>query len=117
MHSVAEINILRRIDESELYLQGDPAGQLPLFALPLRRMRNRKGGLVQQSATVVDYAARHCAKLLKHGLIEPMTAGADAGDRRFQISEKGQVLLRDLTPPVQFTLGSSLDGALRKIAK
>ncbi len=95
MYSVGEINILRRMDERGLCLYGDPAGQVPLIAVPLPAKRSSKGEPVQYAATVVDYAARHCADLLKHGLIESMVAGVDTGDRRFQMSEKGRALLRD----------------------
>jgi hypothetical protein len=84
-HSEGAIGILRRMSESELYLQGDPSGLVPLFLLPLRPWRRVK----LRVAKPIEATAQHCAELLDDGLIEPITTGVQSGDRRFQISKKG----------------------------
>jgi hypothetical protein len=98
MPSDGAINILKTISERELCLHGDPSGPIPLFPLPLRPpgSRPRNSNEVEWRAhrvSPVDYSARLCAELLAQGLVEPMTPGAERGDRRFQISNKGHALL------------------------
>lgn len=99
MPSNGAINILQTISERELCLHGDPSGSIPLFPLPLRppgrrpRNSNDVEWLAHRGVSPVDYAARLCAELLAHGLVESMTPGAERGDRRFQISNKGHALL------------------------
>jgi|GEM_PF-2849881 hypothetical protein len=92
MEKTGAVDILRTMSERELYLHGDPTGQVPLFLLPLRPWRRVKLPKVKP----VETKAQYCAELLKHVLIEPMTAGVESGDRRFRISEKGRALLLDL---------------------
>ena len=92
MEKTGVIDLLYATRENELYLHGDLSGQLPLFLLPLRPWRRVKLPKLEP----VEAKAQYCEELLKHGLIEPMTAGVESGDRRFQISEKGRALLLDL---------------------
>lgn len=87
--SVGGTGILWAMSEGELYLHGDPSGQVPLFLLPSRLRR----GVKLPRAKPVEPKAQYCAELLKHGLIEPMTADAESGIRRLQISKKGRDLL------------------------
>lgn len=94
MEKTSAIDILRAMRESELYLHGDPSGKVPLFLLPLRPWRRSRFGLPKVKP--LEPKAQYCAELLEHGYIEAMTAGVESGDRRFQVSEKGRVLLLDL---------------------
>ncbi len=90
--SIGAILILRTISDRDLFLFGNPSGEVPLYALSCQPAggspKNRNG-----AAQRVDYAAHYCAELLEHGLIEPVTPGAEVGDRRFQTSEKGRAFL------------------------
>ena len=72
MEKAGAIHILRTMSECELYLHGDPSGQVPLFILPLRPWRPGKLPKVKP----VETNAQYCAELLEHGFIEPMTVGA-----------------------------------------
>src|SRR5476651_2183640 len=76
MEKTGAVDILRTMSERELYLHGDPTGQVPLFLLPLRPWRRVKLPKVKP----VETKAQYCAELLKHVLIEPMTAGVESGD-------------------------------------
>ena len=87
--TASAIGILRAMSEGELYLHGDPSGQVPLFLLPSRLRRRSKLTKVKP----VEAKAEYCAELLRHGLIEPRTAGAESGVRLFHVSEKGRELL------------------------
>jgi hypothetical protein len=92
MEKTGVLDILRAMGERELYLHGDPSGQVPLFLLPMRP--RRRAGLPK--AKPLEAKVEYCAELLERGLIEPMTAGVATGDRRFRISESGRALLLDL---------------------
>jgi hypothetical protein len=92
MEKTGLIGVLRTMGERDVYLHGDPSGQVPLFLLPLRPRRRVK----LPKAEPVEARAEYCAELLKRGLIEPMTAGVAFGDWRFRISDSGRALLLDL---------------------
>jgi hypothetical protein len=93
--SSGAILILRTISERDVFLFGNPSGEVPLYALPWRPAGSSPKNM-NGAAQIVDYAAHYCAELLEHRLIEPMTKASERGDRRFRVSESGQALLLDL---------------------
>ena len=103
MKKTGVICLLWTVGVGELCLLGDPSDEVPLFLLPLRLRRRVR----LPNVGPVEAKAQYCRELLERGLIEPMTAGAESGDRRFQISGKGcavvmrlrRWLLSSLTTP------------------